>query len=337
MSCHYALAPRGPHTERGKDALPEKLPLRSLILERLVLRQSWIEGWLTCTPNLDTLKLIESLGLPRKQLHYSQHWHHVLDPVPLEADLTICQESKERTFLYHDLTPRVIKFLWELPAFLTSLELILHEYTNCTRDGWNLWRKLFFNARPLHQLLCESSNLRHLRTLKMPCIIDFMDIHYRDFLYPTLPEHQQVRDEVDQDQVQEEPIPNVPRIWICRGLETLHLKLHVHNNAKVKGTHHSRILYGYIANVCPRLRGLRIRFPHFCPSPIGGNSYKYQPYVLQGGLCLLSRLRYLERLWIMYGYTICEWADLNWVVQSGRTEEHKAKRREIVDGWAARL
>ncbi|KAG0380972.1 hypothetical protein BGX24_002192 [Mortierella sp. AD032] len=363
MSCHYPLVPRGPCTDRGSEAFPEQLRLRSLVLERLRIRQSWIENLLTCTPNLDTLKLIgtdkyytglrsdkwdwpqfrthlQSLGLPRKHFHYSQSWHHVLDPEPLEADLTICPNSKERTFIYNDLTPQVIKFLWEQPVFLTSLELIMHEYTNCVRDGWSLYRKKSFNARPLHQLLCECTNLRYLKTLKMPCIVEFMDIHRRDPLYPTLLEHQYDRDVSynSDEHGEEEPSPlNIPGIWICRGLEILHLEFHVHNNANVKGTHHSRILYGYISSVCPRLRDLRVRFPHFCPSPHGGHNYKYQPYVLEGGLCLLSRLRYLERLCIWHGFTICEKAELSWVARSGRAESHRARRREIVDGWAARL
>jgi hypothetical protein len=142
-----------------------------------------------------------------------------------------------------------------------------------------------------------------------------------------------------QQEEQQTPPPNVPGIWICRGLETLQLELHIHDRVIEKGTHHSRILYGYIANVCPQLIDLRIRFPHGCSNP-STRPWKtnYKPYILEGGLCLLSKLRYLERLWIVHGNFVCESAsELNWVAKSGRTEENRIRRREIVDGWRARL
>lgn len=361
----YNVTVQGPYTDQGKDALPARLPLRSLVLTNLNAPQSWLEDLLTLTPNLDTLKLIEhkkqyvdhtdritdiwdwdrfrthlqSLSLPRKQLFYAEHWHHVYDLVPLEADLTICPKTQDRTFLYYGLTPTVLTFFKEQPVFLTSLEILQPKYTCCVYDGWNLYDKLPYTSRPLHRLLCESPNLRHLKTLKMHYMTDFMDVHRRIPIYPVLSSTDQGQEGWLED-VQEAPPPNnVPGIWICRGLETLHLELHVHDQAIEKGKHHSRILYGYIATVCPQLIDLRIRFPHFCAST-GMISWlsKYEPYVLEGGLCLLSKLRHLERLWVWHEIFVCENpSELNWLAKFGRTEEHRARRREIVDGWGSRL
>ncbi|KAF9545687.1 hypothetical protein EC957_010550 [Mortierella hygrophila] len=335
-------------------------PTKAKMLSQL----SWLEDLLTLTPDLETLKLIghekyiyhanhtmeywdwdrfrthlQSLSLPRKQLFYGEHWHHGLDLVPLEADLTICPNTQHRTFFYYSLTPTVLTFLKEQPVFLTSLEILQPKYISCVYDGWNLHNKLRYTARPLHRLLCECPNLRHLKTLKMHYMTDFMDVHRRIPIYPVLSSTDQGQEGWLED-VQDAPHPNnVPGIWICRGLETLHLELHVHDQAIEKGKHHSRILYGYIATVCPQLIHLRIRFPHFCESPsIKGWPSKYEPYVLEGGLCLLSKLQHLERLWISHGIFFCENpSELNWLAKFGRTEEHRARRREIVDGWGSRL
>ncbi|KAK5829017.1 hypothetical protein F5H01DRAFT_315925 [Linnemannia elongata] len=361
-SGNYNVIVQDPYTDQIKDVLPTRLPLRSLVLTNLRAPQSWVEDLLTITPDLETLKLIRhdkyyaerisehwdwdrfrahllSLSLPRKQLFYGEHWHHCHDLLPLETDLTICPNTKERTFLYYDLTPKVVAFLKEQPVFLTSLEILLPRYLGCALDGWNMYGKLPYTARPLHQLLCECPNLRHLRTLKMACMTDFMDVHRRIPLYPTL-ESTDYGQEWWQEDTQRSPLPiNVPGIWICRGLQTLHLELHLHDRAIKKGKHHSRILYGYIATVCPQLIDLRVRFPHFCnlPSPRSWWT-KYEPYVLEGGLCLLSKLRHLERLWIIHGKFFCQSpSELNWLAQFGRTEEHRAKRREIVEGWASKL
>ncbi|KAG0294123.1 hypothetical protein BGZ96_001745 [Linnemannia gamsii] len=352
----YHLSLHGPYTERGKEALPARLPLRSLVLVNLRAPQPWLEDLLTITPDLETLKLIrhdkyytqrttehwdwprlrahlQSLSLPHKQLHYSEHWHHHHDLLPLEADLTICPNTEERTFLFYDLTPKVLTFLKDQPVFLTSLEILQPKHVHCVRDGWTQYEKLPYTARPLHQLLCECPKLRHLKTLKMPYMTDFMDVHHRIPMYSAA-----ILEEQDQQQEQDVPPPNIPGIWICHGLETLHLELHLHDPAIEKGSHHTRVLYGYIATVCSRLINLRIHFPRFCITEDRNKDTKYQPYVLEGGLCLLSKMRHLERLRIVHEAFVCKSAsELNWLAPSGRAEEHREDRRDVIDGWFVRM
>lgn len=50
---------RGQYTDRGKEVLPARLPLRSLVLRNLCTPQSWLEDLLTITPDLEILKLVE--------------------------------------------------------------------------------------------------------------------------------------------------------------------------------------------------------------------------------------------------------------------------------------
>ncbi|KAK5829028.1 hypothetical protein F5H01DRAFT_374424 [Linnemannia elongata] len=368
LSASSSLIIQGPCTERGKDALPSRLPLRSLVLRNLCAPQSWLEDLLSVTPDLETLKLIElnkyyderamehwdwdrfrarlqAISLPRKQLFYAERWKPQDICPPVETDLTICPNTKDRTFPFYDLTPKVLAFLKDQPVFLTSLEIIQPKNALCAKDGWRISEELPYTCRPLHQLLCESSNLRHLKTLKMPYMTAFMDVHRRIPMYPEpatlymhLAEHQQ---EQRQEQEHEQETPdsnNVPGIWICRDLESLELNLHFHDQAIENGTHHARIVYGYIATVCPHLIDLRLRFEDECSIENYYWQSRDRPLILESGLCLLSKLRRLERLWIDHG--LLDYnnpSELNWLAQSGRTKEHRAARREIVGGWAERL
>ncbi|KAF9139766.1 hypothetical protein BG015_001911 [Linnemannia schmuckeri] len=56
---YYNVTILDPYTDRDKEALPDRLPLRSLVLTNLLAPQSWLENPLTVMPDLDTLKLLE--------------------------------------------------------------------------------------------------------------------------------------------------------------------------------------------------------------------------------------------------------------------------------------
>ncbi|KAF9297526.1 hypothetical protein BGZ88_009787 [Linnemannia elongata] len=102
--------------------------------------------------------------------------------------------------------------------------------------------------------------------------------------------------------------------WACRNLETLHLGFKVketytpndHSDSSGPKKHvitdESRILFGFIARNCPQLKDLHIR--------------KYSlDLSLEGGLCLLTQLRELERLVIWSqtkGFRLRE-QDVDWI------------------------
>ncbi|KAF9122407.1 hypothetical protein BGW39_009768 [Mortierella sp. 14UC] len=222
------------------------------------------------------------------------------------------------------LSPPMAKYLTEQPVALTTLNIIqVYHNLHCIHYGWlanYLDRGSGYVPITWHRLLCESSNLRHLKTLKMPYMTDYMDLHRRSVIYS-------------------KAVPSVivPGVWICRGLERLHLDLHTHEHATARGSHQTRIAYGYIARVCPHLQDLRIRFPGNCEFFEGYAQWKHHPFVLEGGLCLLSGLKCLERLRLEYRTVECEIAELNWLCQSGRNEEHRVRRRQLVEGWLWRL
>ncbi|KAG0067299.1 hypothetical protein BGZ89_006228 [Linnemannia elongata] len=89
-----------------------------------------------------------------------------------------------------------------------------------------------------------------------------------------------------------------PGIWACRGLESLHINLHGHEEH----------------DFCMRL---------------------------EGGFCLLSRLKYLITF-RLDAYSIsrksgCWPVDLNWIVAEGNKPQNREKRRKVIEGWNEKL
>ncbi|KAK3819390.1 MAG: hypothetical protein JOS17DRAFT_756336 [Linnemannia elongata] len=332
----------GPLTEQGKEVLPDCLRLRSLVLEKPMIKQSWIEDLLTITPDLEDLQLItvsfatrngwkwsrfhdhlKTLTLPLKRFHYSLQWDYTIEEEQGREIIGVCPTAQEHTIRAYSITPWMIQVFMEWPVFLTTLDILHSHRLYCTRYGWlsdpnN--HESSYTARNWHYLLYACPNFQYLKTLKMPYMVDYMDIHRRQPMHSS-----------------EGPSLLNPGIWICRGLETLHIQLHVHEHANERGTACTRIVYGYLSRVCPHLLDLRISFTSHCQFTSGGTKWRLHPYVLEGGLCLLSRLRYLESLRVDYSSVECEIAELNWLCRSGRNEENRARRRQLVDGWTWRL
>lgn len=105
--------------------------------------------------------------------------------------------------------------------------------------------------------------------------------------------------------------------WACRHLETLHLGFKaketytpISHSDRDSGKHviteESRIMFGFIARNCPQLKDLHIR--------------KYSlDLSLEGGLCLLTQLKVLERLVIWSqtkGFRLRE-KDVDWIGYNG--------------------
>ncbi|KAG0209963.1 hypothetical protein BGX28_009834, partial [Mortierella sp. GBA30] len=91
------------------------------------------------------------------------------------------------------------------------------------------------------------------------------------------------------------------KVWACRGLRTLEAEF-IPDGASYLDDHGlSRLMFGYISHVCPRLQDLAVKF----------NGMKLD---LEGGLCLLSRLKELRRLWLKPSWQIPLWkTDLDWI------------------------
>lgn len=111
----------------------------------------------------------------------------------------------------------------------------------------------------------------------------------------------------------------------------------MHENATMRGSAYTKVVYGYLSRILPRLQDLRVTFMSYCEFTRGFVDWKLHPFVLEGGLCLLSRLKYMNRLRVDYKTVECEIAELNWLCRSGRNVENRARRRQLVDGWTWRL
>ncbi|KAG0283936.1 hypothetical protein BGZ97_008360, partial [Linnemannia gamsii] len=275
--CSKGLNFQGPLMNQGNKALPDRLRLQSLVLEQPRVQQSWMEDLLAVTPDLKELQLItifssfennwewsrfrdhlRALSLPLERFHFSLLWKNTVDEEELKEVMAVCPKAKEHSILAYYMTPGMKKQLVEWPVFLTTLEILQ------PRRFYDAWSPNYgnpdadYSARDWHQLLCQCPNLRHLKTLKMPYRSKLMDLHHRIPMYSST-----------------ESSPIQPGVWICRRLETLHMELHAHENATMRG--------------------------------------------------------------VDYKSVECEIAELNWLCRSGRNEEHRARRRQLVEGWTWRL
>ncbi|KAG0372666.1 hypothetical protein BGX24_012747 [Mortierella sp. AD032] len=330
---------------------PKPLALRTLVLRNAHFPQSSLERLLVVTPRLQELKLInlargngcypeegqvtskydwhnlfrhiQALPLRLRSVHFS-----VRDDPMTHADLRrmlfdICPRSTEWTLWTSDLKPMMIQCLNELPNHVTTLDLYWHDRSGClSGDG-------------LHQYLCASPHMMHLRTFNVGFDFKHMDIHNRaglrcshfseghtDAVATTSLWHSGTRNKSGPS----------PRLWKCRNLRTLYIELHGHGDEMIKDPMHSRIVFGYIAAVCPQLRDLHIKVPWTCRS----NNEVYYPAMclrLEGGLCHLVRLKSLTKLRFQDWTFGTSRYDLNWMTTSGQVLRYRRKRQEVMAQW----
>ncbi|KAF9437842.1 hypothetical protein BGZ76_010927 [Entomortierella beljakovae] len=156
----------------------------------------------------------------------------------------------------------------------------------------------------LHNVLCSTPSLLHLLAAAVPYFSEYLDLSDKVPL--------------------EEPIWNCTsgcpasepgfkekRIWACRGLRTLQLKIIPKLKRDVASVENSRMMFGYISKVCPDLRELAI--------------FRWELNLKwEGGLCLLSRLSSLRRLTIRsWTKTRLKKRDLDWMNTSNSSSRNK--------------
>lgn len=323
------------------------LPLRSLVLEDVCFPQATLESFLGVTPQLTVLKLINlvSENLPHEELpeweHLEYNWpkvsrrlkdlqlpltafHFSVSDRPMTDDeiqemLLVCRGSTEWTIPSADVTLAMVVNIKSFQNVLTSLELVGSDRPNIVLQ------------RALQYYLCDSPHLLHLKAPRAAFLVEYLDVYYRgkfadskqelrgDFSHPVAWGH--IR----------------PGVWACRKLLTLHMEFHSHEQPLLSSAVTSRILFGYIARVLPRLRELFIdtaerHFRGDMAFPVQLNMH------LEGGLCLLAKLKNLERLRIgSYERQLqCSLSDLNWMVPSGQSKRYNEKRQitlERLNGW----
>lgn len=319
------------------------LPLTTFVLEKARFIQEDFEQFLSSTPHLRVLKLItlrkgahpglfageiqhdylrlvnhlQRLNLQLRAFHFSVHGDPVANAAIEEmmmASTTGYGSSAEWNFATEvSPTPRLMQHIRQLSNVVTSLT--------------------FHNLRPhyheaislLHQYLCNSPHLIHLCAPMTYYPIAHMDLFRR------IPEPFNPQKTYDRAHTLAEIKATRPGVWKCSNLETLHIGFHIMGGW---GTRHepeqSRVVFGYIARVLPRLRELHIHTRSV------RQAFPFQKLRLSGGFCLLAKLRYLERLKICDSKTPQppkHVYDLDWMVQEGWTLEAREARRRAMAPW----
>ncbi|KAF9124693.1 hypothetical protein BGW39_007959, partial [Mortierella sp. 14UC] len=178
--------------------------------------------------------------------------------------------------------------------------------------------ELLTQCPDLHDCLCLLPTLLHLKAPMANFSLDYMDIHNRW-------QHGRLR-------------RHLPGLWACRDLQTLHLGLDGYGDDPER----ARLLFGYVSVLCPKLRDLEIS--GIDPWRPAWSTYrpKLLTMGLEGGFCLLSRLRLLERLRVGSLDESIKLPSYHWdwmiVSSDSRTEAAKQRKRlKIVKSWKDKL
>ncbi|KAK3806236.1 MAG: hypothetical protein JOS17DRAFT_767692 [Linnemannia elongata] len=297
--------------------------LRSLVIINAWIPQASLEDFLVISPLLRELKLvllqypykpgpyydpahllrhIRGLSLDLGNFHFSDRSSLSNPTLELQLNLELCSQATNRTFRGAQFTRDVSKALDRLPNVLTALEL----------QG---------ECKFLHEYLCESPFLVHLKAPLTDMPIQHLDIH------------------TSRNSQSSSESGSPLKIWACQGLRTLQLLFRDGENSIRDGNKDSMVVFGYISRVCPLLQVLEIYGPEVQMDEWVNPSKHRIKLDLSSGLVLLARLRYLRRLLIgasdvhrptHLGLTR---VDVDWMVPSGYSEERRQERQVIMDSW----
>lgn len=312
------------------------------------------------------LRHLRSLPVSLDTIHISTH-NLQTSPEVLQAVSDICTSPSslsEWNLWALDTSPSLLQDL-ELRTSnnsLTTLEL----FSKARRSGVScLLSELKGAPLFLHQILTASDKLIHLRSLKTIVRLEDWDIHRRGGYFllddPSTTLNKNNKNEhgtriygnnnIDMYTAtaaatlyKSELTRPKPVVWRCRGLQTLHVEVHAPNKFVSDAPVQSRIIFGYISRVFPMLEGLRVRTPHFCQTTKIAHDVDC-PKIrleLEGGLYLLGRLKYLQRLDVRPG-NHASWildnvreVDLSWMIPSGHTFKSRWARQKEVKQWRQR-
>ncbi|KFH62180.1 hypothetical protein MVEG_11819 [Podila verticillata NRRL 6337] len=297
-------------TSPGNQANSTVFSLRSLYLQCTILPQLELEELLGMTPHLHELKLInlqsynfsppmpqydgirliqhiKALNLPLTSFHFSKGGSEMPDMELQETLNQFVGQILEWSLWGYELKYDVFKCLRLQSNHITSLEIINNQWTyaSTVKGG-------------LHDYLCASPHLLHLKTPQMFFPLQRLDLNRVDNI--SFMDHS-LRSNFRHSPPRQDLYIG-PGVWACRRLKTLHMGFHRHGDVNIGAPVHGRILYGYLSRVCPNLQDLQIRMSDIDSS-------------LEGGLCLLSKLQSLQTLVIAISaaYQKYERAHLEWM------------------------
>ncbi|KAF9202202.1 hypothetical protein BGZ59_002279 [Podila verticillata] len=317
-----------------REASKLRLCLQSLVLQSVQMRQVPLEHYLSMSPHLDELRLIgldmdgrRSPDWRSKFLSHVQQctfapqltsFHLSFTGFPLDRpesltvaeiqglldfgseptgptspQTTVATSSKswlsrvtDWGFALNDIKP-AFESVFKIRNLVTTLTLLTPSFNSSTSV-----------LSGLHDYLCASPLLLHLYTDNIVFKVGSLD--------PYAAQHRR-KDTVEArtwngTNAEYDTLMEPRGIWACRNLKTLHAQFS-HDQLwyypgsfshKEMSHAHSRVIFGYLAKVCPNLEELHIVVP---PVKLS----------LQSGVCLLSRLKRLERFEIAMSAPILFW------------------------------
>ena len=321
-----------PPPQQQLQSFRQPLILQSFILRNGHFAHSDLKSLLALTPQLQELKLIsfrssvwaeedetdlahiststmaclKSRGIVLRSYHLSAY------PSSASSQCTMFPELTDWTFSTQDLLPIMVAQLRETPNVVTRLEIYHRDRAKLLPDSG------------LHRYLCESPHLLHLKAPYAAYLLEHLDIYSRANLPSSVRGPGPGPGSTAGPEIS-------GKVWACRSLQSLHLGIHIQWDFPHGTKVHSRIVYGYLSTVCPKIRDLQID-PYYqavlLPRPILFMD-------LDAGLCLLSRLRHLETLLIgSAGMTTNSGGkDLTWMIASGWTAKARKERKKTMRGW----
>lgn len=349
--------------------------LQTLVIKNAKIQQSSLEDLLTLTPDLQELKLLslakrddqfpcshvtqpgdaqydwnslfehlKSLPITLRAFQFSVHSQ--IHPARIEVmeeyevrqkTINVCPKATEWSLLPTEVTPGLIKEMVLLPNIITTLEIVT-EGAWCQGFSSKGAESSKTGLHLIHQYLCESPHLVHLKIIRAAILFEDLDLYNRA-RYDDL---DLGGDRMWGDQDMARTMLGKRNVWACRHLETLQVQIHAHSTRLVWPVH-SRIIFGYISAVCPKLQELSIYVPRHCS--YNWSTHVYQPQLflqLDGGLCFLSNLDRLRKLKVIYGDEEsrgigCQEYELNWISPSGHRTKDRMRRAVTMANWTLQL
>ncbi|KAG0319839.1 hypothetical protein BGZ97_001328 [Linnemannia gamsii] len=323
--------------------------LRSLVLMNAQFQQRELESLLATTPRLKRLKIVNPIegifdnsgigdvnhnpvllvrSIKALSLNLEQcYFPHRFDTIASQTSLDICPTSPELVIClgHYSSFGNLSSLIPNPPNVVTTLEIVGR---NNFYDGTS--------SKPLHQYLCSSPHLLHLKAPYVGFRVDHMDICGRVDHSSLLGTQRTATMKGMLASITTTALEYTPGIWACRDLKTLHLRilgpLDGCGYTEVRRAGCSRVVYGYISRVCPNLRDLYLASGDGYDSRLSGGCLGVQ---MSGGLCKLGRLQDLERLRIETRKAMPILPqDVEWIVEAGRTMEKKQERRRALAQWS---
>jgi len=304
---------QGRHVVQPRPALPARLKLRHLSLERIAMDEEDFFRLLRSCQDLEQLRVIrlsEPLDLDKARYPIGHRLDTVLSMVELSVLEKVAEfcprlKSVDISFFTHNggppmgsittedwiqrfaLFPKVAQWSFHTLDISKSIfEAITKSHpTNLTSlEICNWGGSDVLTGFLLHKYLCGSPHLLHIKAPRLLVDTAWFDLegildsrgNYYSEHYPDLNDrnkYQFIRKSIQ---------PFHRKIWACRHLRTLHLsfKLSSRYDDVVEA---ERLMFGYLVRVCPRLQDLQITHSKFS-------------IALKSGFCLLTRLHELRRL-----------------------------------------